>query len=70
MTTKNDYLKLSKNDLLLLCSELKIKNCSSKNKNDLIDLILTNDIPNDIIHLSPLIKWSGGKSDEIKIFEK
>lgn len=28
------------------------------------------DDTNNIIHLKPLIKWSGGKSDEIKIFEK
>ena len=25
---------------------------------------------NEIKHLKPLIKWSGGKSDEIKVFEK
>jgi len=39
----------------------------SKNKFELIELILGN---NKIKYLSPLIKWSGGKSDEIKMFKK
>jgi len=39
----------------------------SKNKSELIELILGN---NKIKYLSPLIKWSGGKSDEIKMFKK
>ena len=26
--------------------------------------------PEDITHLKPIVKWSGGKSDEIKLFEK
>ena len=33
------------------------------------NIIITNE-PNVIKHLKPLIKWSGGKSDEIKMFEK
>lgn len=72
---------LSKKDLLKKCKELNLSNYSSKNKKDLIYLIQnSNDIvSNDIISpsnsddftkLKPLIKWSGGKGDEIKLFEK
>ena len=35
----------------------------------LSNIIITNK-SNQIKHLKPLIKWSGGKSDEIKMFEK
>ena len=39
-------------------------------KNDKIsNTFITNKL-NQIKHLKPLIKWSGGKSDEIKVFEK
>jgi DNA adenine methylase len=109
-----DLTKLSKQELLVKCEELGIKNCKSKNKPDIIALInakisspkkqmklimeddeddednITNSIQdvinfadnsiatNAIImpvqklstHLKPIIKWSGGKSDEIKMFEK
>lgn len=58
---------LSKLDLINKCKDLKISNYSNKNKNELIKLI--NDL-NGIKHIKPLIKWSGGKSDEIKNFEK
>jgi DNA adenine methylase len=48
---------------------------STEGSNENIYEILTNDTSNIIIrptlkHLKPLIKWSGGKSDEIKMFEK
>ena len=113
-----DFIKLSKQELLVKCEELGIKKCKSKNKADIIALInakkstpkkqmklimeddeenadgVTNDtesiinftdnsiVTNTIImpasihlqkqsnHLKPIIKWSGGKSDEIKMFEK
>lgn len=62
-----DLIKLRKTELLEKCKTLGIKNYKSKNKNDLINLLTQS---NELKHLKPLIKWSGGKSDEIKIFEK
>jgi len=82
---KMDLTKLKKTELLLKCQELGFTKYKSLNKNNLI-IILTNNnmlnnnmsndnISNDNIsnykkHLKPLVKWSGGKSDEIKLFEK
>lgn len=85
----DNYLtKLLKPSLLLMCKELGITNCKSKNKSDLITLIngklsqlKNNDnidnndnnmspALNKINFLKPLVKWSGGKGDEIKMFEK
>jgi DNA adenine methylase len=49
---------------------------SNKNKKELIKIIIdnghmnVNEFMNVNKHLKPLIKWSGGKSDEIKFFEK
>jgi len=57
---------MSKKELLDKCKQLGLKNYSSKNKEELLKLINQN----DKISLKPLIKWSGGKSDEIKQFEK
>ena len=37
--SKMDLNKLSKDELLEKCEELKISKCKSKNKNELIDLI-------------------------------
>ena len=66
-----DLLKLTKQQLLFKCSELGFIKCKSKTKKELINLINNdNDNDNDIKHLKPLIKWSGGKSDEIKMFDK
>jgi DNA adenine methylase len=75
--------KMSKQDLLNKCKELGFTGCSSKNKTQLLELINSktnsnnSDDENTIISLTPftktlkpLIKWSGGKSDEIKQFEK
>jgi DNA adenine methylase len=76
--------KMSKQDLLNKCKELGFTGCSSKNKTQLLELINSKTNSNDsdentiISHtsalcikpLKPLIKWSGGKSDEIKQFEK
>lgn len=56
---------LTKIELLEICKNKDFSNYKSKNKNELIKIIQTNSN-----HLKPLIKWSGGKSDEIKIFEK
>lgn len=81
-----DLTKLTKTKLLEKCEELGIKKCKTKNKGELIDLIKVKIQPkkveliiededvskedDKIKHLKPLIKWSGGKSDEIKMFEK
>lgn len=78
-----DYSKLSKRELLIECIKIGNTKCKSKNKNDLIELLT---IPKLKPHpsqeqtetkrkglkpiLKPIIKWSGGKSDEIKMFEK
>ena len=50
---------------------------NKKQSNQKVELIIEDDnqedniiITNKIKHLKPLIKWSGGKSDEIKMFEK
>jgi DNA adenine methylase len=70
--------KLSKKELLEKCEELRITKYKSKNKGELIELI-NNNIKTEVKivekdkictkkYLKPLIKWSGGKSDEIKIF--
>jgi DNA adenine methylase len=60
-----DLSKLTKTELLLKCEEMRINKYKSKNKNDLIKLL-----NNENNNLKPIIKWSGGKSDEIKLFEK
>lgn len=68
-----NLIKLSKVELYEKCQEMGIIKYKNKSKSELVELITnTEDINPDtnIIHLKPLIKWSGGKSDEIKIFEK
>jgi len=75
ISKKKDNIPQSKKELLLKCAELGITKCTSKNKSELLELINNNtNINNPIIqtksNLAPLIKWSGGKSDEIKTFYK
>ena len=80
-----DINTLNKQELLNKCKELGLTNYSSKNKSQLIEIInnYKNDNENIIIsavqestqlkplkQLKPLVKWSGGKGDEIKQFEK
>jgi len=60
-----ELIKLTKQELIQKCNELGFMEIKSKNKKELIELINEN-----INHLKPLVKWSGGKSDEIKFFEK
>jgi len=60
-----DLIKLTKQELIKKCKELGFIEIKSKNKKELIELINEN-----INHLKPLVKWSGGKGDEIKFFEK
>jgi DNA adenine methylase len=67
-----DLSKLSKIELLEKCETYGIKNCKSKNKNKLIELLslsLSSSLSSDKKHLKPIIKWSGGKSEEIKLFK-
>ena len=66
----NNLSKLLKIDLINKCIELGITNYNNKNKNELINEIQEVQGINENKHLKPLIKWSGGKSDEIKNFEK
>ena len=56
--------KLSKKELLTKCEELKIVNCKSKNKSELIKLIGGIGIGDkgDKYILKPIIKWVGGKT--------
>ena len=75
--------KMNKTQLLEKCKELNITKCCSKTKSQLIELISNNGVvvvvPNKSKPIEekdqekgikPLIKWSGGKSDEIKHFIK
>jgi DNA adenine methylase len=68
---------MNKAQLLEKCEQLNITKCKSKNKSQLMELIQNYNpnpnTPNPIIttkiqNIKPLIKWSGGKSDEIKHF--
>ena len=59
-------MDLTKTELLAKCAELGLTKYKSKNKAELLELLSNNNKK----HLTPLIKWSGGKSDEIKMFEK
>lgn len=77
--TKEELKNSSKTDLVLKCKELKLKCYSKKNKEELINFILENitnkkeekkEDKKEEKHLKPLIKWSGGKAEEIKLFEE
>jgi DNA adenine methylase len=79
MDVKNDLSKMCKKELQQKCQELGIVNFKSKNKSKIIELINACEISNsntietigiDKFSLKPIIKWSGGKSDEIKQFSK
>jgi hypothetical protein len=77
-----DYSNQTKTELWKICEEKGLTKYKSKNKTELVQLIMENtstssgDNSRDVqpghthFHLKPLIKWSGGKSDEIKMFEK
>jgi DNA adenine methylase len=59
-------MDLTRTELLAKCAELGLTKYKSKNKSELLELLSNNKKK----HLTPLIKWSGGKSDEIKMFDK
>jgi DNA adenine methylase len=95
-----DYTKKSKDELIAICKEKKIKGYSTLNKAGIIELIekasvtvplnvpvadvpvntivtlppvqtatvtsFAKYVPSAAQHLSPLVKWSGGKAEEIK----
>ena len=63
-----EHTNKSRKELLAKCEEYVITNYKSKKKSDLIDLL--NGVANTRKLLKPLIKWSGGKVDEIKMFDK
>jgi len=65
---ETDLSKLSKPELIEKCGQAGIIKCKSKSKTVLIEMLLKTKESNPC--LKPLIKWSGGKSDEIKLFEK
>jgi len=69
------YSGKSKDELIALCKERKIKGYSGKKKDDIIALIIATEGNLRVVtsvsdtsrkSLSPIVKWSGGKSDEIK----
>jgi DNA adenine methylase len=60
-STKFEEMKVS--ELKIYCKENGIKGISGLKKQDIITII-----NNKNISLSPIIKWSGGKNDEIKKF--
>lgn len=60
-----DYSKRNRNDLILDCKQKGIKGYSTKTKSEIISLLNSKSCP-----LTPLVKWSGGKSDEIDQIKK
>jgi DNA adenine methylase len=74
------YNNLSVKELKQLCKEKNIRGYSTKKKQELIDLLNNNTEVNNNeevnenaenhISLKPLIKWSGGKADEIDKFKQ
>ena len=76
-----NYTKKTREELINICKERKINGYSKLKKNDIILLLqqtpttycksaLKPSKKAGIINLKPLIKWSGGKGDEIKQFVK
>lgn len=75
-----DYKDKSRKELIILCKQYNIKGYASKNKNEILALLSDINKVSDIKEVSdvkktetsalkPLIKWSGGKCDEIKLFQ-
>ena len=67
-----DLTKKSKKELIHICEEYEVsadRAYKSKNKSELINLIIAT-VPMYKKTLKPLVKWSGGKIDEIKMFRK
>jgi DNA adenine methylase len=67
-----DYSEKTRQELLTICKEKGLKGYSNKKKEDIIQLLTgqtTAAAPAEK-QLTPLIKWSGGKSDEIATIMK
>ena len=80
-----DYTTKTREELISICKDRKIKGYSNKKKEEII-ILLQPAVPETVPvpmtapvlaqatastkPLKPLIKWSGGKGDEIKQFEK
>lgn len=64
-TAEQSTAEQSRAELIKQCKVLGLTKYSTKSKTELIELIRKN---NNSQHLQPLIKWSGGKSDEIAKF--
>jgi DNA adenine methylase len=78
-----NLIKMSRAYLMNLCEQQHLTKYKDKNKTQLVELIRQSELSpcldtsiNDPVsiepnhHLKPFIKWNGGKSDEIKLFEK
>ena len=63
-------VQLSRDDMVALCKERGIKGYSGKKKEDLEKMLEGLKIEGPAQGLKPLVKWSGGKSDELKHIEK
>lgn len=63
MSSNTTFEEMTLDKLKKYCKENGIKNISGFKKPDIIKIIKTNNIA-----LNPIIKWSGGKKDEIKKF--
>jgi DNA adenine methylase len=70
-----DLTNKSREELITLCKEKNVKGYSGKKKAELITLLQRPPVPISTSvpvvevqeqHLHPLVKWSGGKSDEIQ----
>lgn len=65
---------MNRKELLKKCEEMKLEKYKSKTKSQLLELLNSkeNNKENDITkkHLKPLVKWSGGKGDEISSFQQ
>jgi DNA adenine methylase len=73
-----ELAKKSKKELIKICEDYGMSDYKSKNKSELIILLGTiessvsgvSSVSGSKKRLKPIIKWSGGKMDEIKMFEK
>jgi DNA adenine methylase len=66
---------MNRKELLKKCEEMKLEKYKSKSKSQLLELLNSkeeNNKENEIIKrpLKPLVKWSGGKGDEISSFQQ
>jgi DNA adenine methylase len=62
--------KKTRQELIAICKERNLKGYSSKKKSELVSLVSSMTLSSSTMTLKPLVKWSGGKGDEIKLFEK